>query len=248
MEFIKALEAWGIPLFALISIVVLFLIFQLIGAIGDAANKTMPAFMQIFKIIKDKKKEKAQAKLDKLAQEKEVAEMLAALKEQQAKVEVLLIDVQKHYNADNIAMRDKWMLEVNTTMHWAKERAKVYDASVGELTELGDIVKQLTSDVKQLNEDLRTNNSMTAQLYKDINRHRILDFAHNLVNNSKKAEVVIYTEEEINKIRDIYEDYEKFLHQYGGTNGQVDNAMKVIDKAERGEFPNIRIVHDLRDI
>ena len=38
MEFIKALESWGIPLFALIGIVVLFLIFQLIGAIGDAAN------------------------------------------------------------------------------------------------------------------------------------------------------------------------------------------------------------------
>ena len=86
---------------------------------------------------KQKEIKEVQAKLDKLAQEKEVAEILAAVKEQQAKVEVLLTDVQNHYNADNIAMRDKWMLEVNTTMHWARERAKVYDASVGELTELG---------------------------------------------------------------------------------------------------------------
>ena len=64
--------------------------------------------------------------------------------------------LNEHYNSDNIAKRDAWM-------QWVNARAKVYDASVAELT--------------GLKETLSSNNALTLDLYIDIHRNRINDFA-----------------------------------------------------------------------
>ena len=45
----------------------------------------------------------------------------------------------------------------------------------------------------------------------------------------------------------FHEDYEKFLHRYGGTNGEVDDAMVIIRRAESGEFTTIEFLEDIRD-
>ena len=191
----------------------------------------------------------------------DVQTKLPSIEAKQNEVNDFLKEVKQHYGEDNIAKRDKWMLEVNTTMHWAKERAKVYDSSVNDLIALKDIVKEHTNQLKEHTEQIKTqtktidkyaeemhlNNEMTSQLYKDINRNRILDFSHKLLNDKESDKIAIYSQEEFNKIHEIYEDYERFLQTYGGTNGQVDRAMKTIEKAENGELgSNIKIIENLK--
>ena len=142
-------------------------------------------------------------------------------------------EFNKHYNPEAIKQRDDWMC-------WVNKRADVYDASVSDLVSL----KKLIEDMR---EDQKYNSEIASQLYKDFCRNRILDFAHALLNARKAEKPVIYSREEFKKIRAIHTDYEKFLRRYGGTNGEVDDAMEIVRKAERGELPNIEFLEDLRD-
>ena len=88
---------------------------------------------------------------------------------------------------------------------------------------------------------------MTSDLYKQSARGDILNFAHRLVNARKADKPVIFSREEFHKIRKTYDAYEEFLHTYGGTNGEVEDAMETIRKAERRELPNIEFLEDVRD-
>ena len=109
------------------------------------------------------------------------------------KVQVLLNEVNQHYSEDNITKRDKWM-------QWVNERAVVYDASVAELTALKDA--------------LASNNELTLDLYININRNRIIDFASKIVNHN-----VAVSREEFNRIFKTYNDYESILKKHNKTKG-----------------------------
>ena len=76
-------------------------------------------------------------------------------------VKTLLNDVNEHYSADNITKRNEWM-------QWVNNRTKVYDASIAELT--------------SLKETLESNNELTLDLYINVNRNRIIDFASKIAN------------------------------------------------------------------
>lgn len=227
---------WGIPVSILGVLGLIFVLIQIIGEIIELCGKTVPVFFKLRKLItkwNTVRKEKKQ-------QFAKMSATLYTIREQQERVEKLLNEVNEHYSQDNITKRDRWMLDVNSKFKWIDERAKVYDKSVAELTQLTDIVK------KQ-NDALDLNNEMTSELYKQTTRTQILDFSHKIVNARKADKPVIFSREEFRKIRKSYEAYEKFLHRYGGTNGEVDDAMSIIRDAESGKLPNIEFLEDLRD-
>lgn len=264
MEFLRALEGWGIPLSVLIAVAVLFILLQFIGELVEVCGKTAPTFLKIRKWFKARKEAKKQREL----QYAENTQMLKEIKEQQTRVESLLAESAKraeytdelnrknceiiadfnaHYCPEKIAQRDKWMLEVNSTMHWAKERAIVYDASVNELKELAEVVKKQSDVVEKQSVALDLNNKMTSDMYKHSCRRDILDFEHKIINARKADKPLVISREEFRKIRKTYDAYEEFLQTYGGTNGEVDDAMEVIRRAERGEYSYIEFLEDLRD-
>ena len=135
-------------------------------------------------------------------------------------VQVLLNDVNQHYSADNITKRDAWM-------QWVNERAAVYDASVEELTALKDA--------------LAANNELTLDLYININRNRIIDFASKITNDK-----LAVSREEFNRIFKVYHEYEEILEKYNKTNGEVDIAIRIIEESYKEHMKNRSFIEDIR--
>ena len=135
-------------------------------------------------------------------------------------VRTLLSDVNQHYSEDNITKRNEWM-------QWVNERATVYDASVSEL--------------KALKDALASNNELTLDLYININRNRIIDFASKIVNEN-----VAVSREEFNRIFKVYADYEKILHKYNKTNGEVDIAIRIIKESYANHMREHSFIEDIR--
>lgn len=147
---------------------------------------------------------------------KEKREIRETLRE----VKTLLNDVNKHYSEDNISKRDKWM-------QWVNERAVVYDASVAELTGMKDT--------------LSSNNELTLDLYIDIHRNRIIDFASKVSN-----EKIPVSREEFNRIFKTHDKYEAILEKYNMTNGEVDIAMRIIADSYATHMKNHSFLEDIR--
>ena len=135
-------------------------------------------------------------------------------------VQALLNEVNQHYSDDNITKRDEWM-------RWVNDRAIIYDASVAELTALKDA--------------LSSNNELTLDLYININRNRIIDFASRIVNNN-----VVVSREEFNRIFKTYDEYESILEKHNKTNGEVDIAISIIKDAYTTNMKNHSFVEDIR--
>lgn len=218
-ELIEALGIWGVPTGILIILFVIFVFMQITGEIIEWCGKTAPIWLKLRKLITKRRdaRKKKEAERDNA-----LIEATKAIKE-----------FNKHYNPEAIKKRDDWMC-------WVNKRADVYDASVNDLVSLKKLIENMREDQKY-------NSEIASQLYKDFCRNRILDFAHALINARKAEKPAIYSREEFKKIRAIHTDYEKFLRRYGGTNGEVDDAMEIIRKAEIGELPNIEFLEDLRD-
>lgn len=135
-------------------------------------------------------------------------------------VKVLLEDVNQHYSADNIAKRDAWM-------QWVNDRTKVYDASVDEL--------------KQLKQSIADGNALMLDLYININRNRIIDFASKVAN-----ETLVTSREEFNRIFKVYKEYEEVLEKHHMKNGEVDVAYRVITEAYEERLHNHTFLEDVR--
>lgn len=199
---IAFLEYLSVPEKIGASIILIFLIMQIIGEFLEFKGKVVPECIKIRKFFARKNKEN-----------KQINETLQQVKE-------LLNDVNNHYSEDNISKRDKWM-------QWVNERAVVYDASVLELTALKDA--------------LASNNELTLDLYININRNRIIDFASKIVN-----EKVAVSREEFNRIFKIYNDYETILEKHKKTNGEVDIAIRIIEESYANHMKNHTFIEDVR--
>jgi hypothetical protein len=158
----------------------------------------------------------ARKKVEKQKIQNEREETAKTLKE----VKQLLNDVNQHYSADNIAKRDEWM-------QWVNDRVKVYDASIVELIELKEHFKE--------------NNAITLDMYININRNRILDFASKVVDGK-----CLVSREEYNRIFKIYEEYEETLEKYGKTNGEVDIAYRIINESYEEHMKKHSFIEDNR--
>ena len=184
------------------ALVGMFLIMQVIGELLEFKGKVVPEFVKIRKYFFRKSKEKQQ-EIDTLKQ-----------------VQVLLNEVNQHYCSDNINQRNEWM-------NWVNSRAKVYDASVAELT--------------KLKEALDANNELTLDLYINVNRNRIIDFASKIANEN-----AIVSREEFNRILKVYHEYESILKKYHKTNGEVDIAYRIITESYADHMKNHTFLEDVR--
>lgn len=135
-------------------------------------------------------------------------------------VKILLADVNSHYNADNIQKRNEWMA-------WVNSRAEVYDASIEEL--------------KELKQSIADGNALTLDLYINVNRNRIIDFASKVANEN-----VIISREEFNRIFKVYREYEEVLEKHHMTNGEVDIAYRVIVEAYEERLRDHTFLEDVR--
>ncbi len=135
-------------------------------------------------------------------------------------VEILLAEVNTHYSADNIAKRDEWMT-------WVNNRAQVYDAALNDLTAMKDSIEH--------------NNQLTLDLYININRNRIIDFARIVANEDK-----LISKEEFNRIFKIHTEYENVLAAHHMTNGEVDIAYKIIKEAYQERLRDNTFLEDIR--
>lgn len=185
-----------------VVIILLFVIMQVFGELLEFKGKVVPEFVKIRKYFARKKQEKNQ------------------INETLKQVQALLSDVNKHYSEDNITKRNEWM-------QWVNDRAKVYDASVCELT--------------SLKEALSSNNELTLDLYININRNRIIDFASKIANES-----VSVSREEFNRIFKIYNDYEAILEKYNKTNGEVNIAIRIIKESYENHMKHHSFIEDTR--
>lgn len=190
------------PTKAAITIVAFFLAMNFIGELLEFKGKVVPEYMKIRKYFCRKKEEREQAH-----------EMFKEVQE-------LLHEVHQHYSHDNITKRNEWMA-------WVNARAKVYDASVEELTALKDA--------------LANNNELTLDLYINSNRNRIIDFASKIANGN-----VVVSREEFNRIFKVYNDYENILKKYNKTNGEVDVAHRIIIEAYENHLKKHSFIEDVR--
>lgn len=145
-------------------------------------------------------------------------------KEKQAKLLERLAEklesFESHYNPDNIAKRNEWM-------QWVNDRAEVYDASVKELT--------------TFQETLEVTKELTLDLYINVNRNRIIDFAGKVINENATV-----SREEFNRIFKIYDEYEAILEKYGKTNGEVEISIRIIREAYEVHMRNHTFIEDSR--
>ena len=125
-----------------------------------------------------------------------------------------------HYNPDKIAKRNEWM-------QWVNNRAMVYDDAINKLLLLQD----------KLNE----NNEITLDLYINVNRNRILDFARIVADDNALA-----SREEFNRIYKVNKEYHDTLSKYNKVNGEVDTAIKIIDEAYDHRMKNHSFIEDIR--
>ena len=184
------------------TIILAFLVMQIIGEILEFKGKIVPEFVKVRKYFIRKNQEKLQ------------------INDTLQKVQALLNDVNQHYSSDNITKRDQWM-------QWVNDRAKVYDASVAELTALKDV--------------LASNNELTLDLYININRNRIIDFASKIANDT-----VVVSREEFNRIFKTYKEYEEVLEKHNKTNGEVDIAISIIKDSYTTHLKNHSFIEDVR--
>lgn len=179
-----------------------WIILNIVGELVEKTGKIVPEFMKVRKFFTRKKEEKKRQK-----------QLLI-------NVETLLNDVNQHYSEDNIAKRNEWM-------EWVNSRARIYDQSIAELTEM----KQSIAD----------NNKLTLDLYININRNRIIDFASKVANEN-----VLISKEEFNRIFKIYQDYEAVIEQHHMTNGEVDIAYRVIQESYKERLRDHTFLEDVR--
>ena len=217
MEFLdKIIETLSLPGFVVTTLIVCYALLQLIGEAVEIFGKLVPEFLKIRKFFARKKKEKqAQAELIRSQ-----SELIKSQSEVLGQVQTLITDFNNHYSNDNIEKRNDWIA-------WVNDRAKVYDASV--------------QDLKDLHKTIADSSALTLDLYINVNRNRIIDFASKVANEN-----IIISKEEFNRIFKIYKEYEEVLAKHKMTNGEVDISYKVIQEAYVERLKDNSFLEDIR--
>ena len=196
------LEYLNAPAKLIIIFAVVFLGIQIIGEILEFKGKVVPEFVKIRKYFKRKKVER---------------ETLQALPETLQNVQTLLDNVNKHYSEDNIAMRDRWIKDVNTKLEehdgWREEFDKKLDA----------------------------NTDVTLSILIDNKRTAIIDFAARVVDESAPV-----THEQFKRALKLYDEYEAIIKEKNMKNGEIDIAHRIIMESYENHLRNHTFIEDVR--
>ena len=213
------IEYLNIPTKIAIILICTFFIVQAIGELLEFKGKVVPEFIKIRKYFARKKKERlALTKMTILLEEYQ--EMQTTISD----VRRLLIDIDKHYSKDNIAMRDGWMKEVNEHISESEKRRIEQDCLM-----------------RELNKKLDKNNADTLSLLIDNKRDTIINFASKVIDENYPV-----TKEQFNRVFRIYEEYEDIIKENGLTNGEVDIAIRIIREAYEKHLKTHTFIEDVR--
>lgn len=190
------------PAKAAIVIVGLFLVMQVIGEFLEFKGKVVPEFAKVRKIFARRKRER-----------QIIQDVSVTLDE----VKKSLDEINAHYSADNITMRDKWMKLVN-------DKLEQYDGSLAELSH-----------------KLDKNSQDTLSILIENKRSVIIGFAELVIDESKPV-----TREQFNRVFKMYQDYEGIISENGLTNGEVDVAIQIIKDAYESHMRNHSFIEDVR--
>ena len=196
------LEYLNAPAKLIFILAAVFLGIQIIGEILEFKGKVVPEFVKIRKYFARKKAER---------------ETLKVLPETLQKVKESLDMVNQHYSADNIAMRDQWIKDVNTKLEEHDGWRKDFD------------------------EKLDANTEVTLSILIDNKRTAIIDFAARVVDENTPV-----THEQFKRALKLYDEYEAIIKEKNMKNGEIDIAHRIIMESYENHLRNRTFIEDVR--
>lgn len=196
------IEYLNVPSQIAIALIAVLFVLQLIGEFLNFKGKAVPEIMSIRKYFARKKSERKVIR--------ELPETIQDLKN-------IVNNIDKHYNADNISMRDKWVDSVNNKLMLEDK-----------------LVRELDKKLDEANKDI-------VSILVDNKRDTIIDFASRVSNSS-----VLVTKEQFNRVFKLYKEYEDLISKNGLTNGEVDIAYRIIVESYEEHLSNHTFIEDTR--
>lgn len=196
------IEYLNVPSQIAIALIAVLFVLQLIGEFLNFKGKAVPEIMSIRKYFARKKSERKVIR--------ELPETIQDLKN-------IVNNIDKHYNADNISMRDKWIDSVNSKLILEDK-----------------LIRDLNKKLDEANKDI-------VSILVDNKRNTIIDFASRVSNSS-----VLVTKEQFNRVFKIYKEYEDLISKNGLTNGEVDIAYRIIVESYEEHLSNHTFIEDTR--
>lgn len=211
-DLLTGIEFLNIPTKITIAIIGLFFVLQIIGELLEFKGKMVPEFIKVRKyfIRKQKERETLNKMIELLPTLQEVPGTLKS-------VQGLLSNVDCHYKADNISMRDGWMQNVNN-----------------KLEQNDQVVKELNAKMDKANADIVT-------LIVENQRNAIINFAARVVDDNNPA-----TREEFRRIFSIYDKYEETIEKNGLTNDEVNISYQIINEAYTKRLRTHSFIEDVK--
>lgn len=196
------IEYLNVPSQIAIALIVVLFVLQLIGEFLNFKGKAVPEIMSIRKYFARKKSER-----------KVIRELPNTIQD----LKNIVNNIDKHYNADNISMRDKWIDSVNNKLMMEDK-----------------LVRDLDKKLDEANKDI-------VSILVDNKRDTIIDFASRVSNSS-----VLVTKEQFNRVFKLYKEYEDLISKNGLTNGEVDIAYRIIVESYEEHLSNHTFIEDTR--
>lgn len=196
------IEYLNVPSQIAIALIAVLFVLQLIGEFLNFKGKAVPEIMSIRKYFARKKSE------HKII--RELPDTIQDLKN-------IVNNIDKHYNADNISMRDKWIDSVNNKLMMEDK-----------------LVRDLDKKLDEANKDI-------VSILVDNKRDTIIDFASRVSNSS-----VLVTKEQFNRVFKLYKEYEDLISKNGLINGEVDIAYRIIVESYEEHLSNHTFIEDTR--
>lgn len=196
------IEYLNVPSQIAIALIAVLFVLQLIGEFLNFKGKAVPEIMSIRKYFARKKLER---------------KVIRELPDTMQELKNIVNNIDKHYNADNIYMRDKWIDSVNKKLNMEDK-----------------LVRDLDKKLDEANKDI-------VSILVDNKRDTIIDFASRVSNSS-----VLVTKEQFNRIFKLYKEYEDLISKNGLTNGEVDIAYRIIVESYEEHLSNHTFIEDTR--
>ena len=201
-KMLEFIEYINLPTGVAFSLVGIILLMNAIGEFLALKGKIVPEYIQMRKYFKRKREER---------------ETLKKIPETLDNVQALLDNVNQHYSADNITMRNSWM-------EWVNKQANIYDVSIAELEKKMD-----------------KNNEITLSLLIDNKRNFIIDFASKAADLSRPI-----TREQYRRFFKVHKEYEELIAANGITNGEVDVAYRIGEESYEERTKKHAFLEDMR--
>lgn len=196
------IEYLNVPSQIAIALIAVLFVLQLIGEFLNFKGKAVPEIMSIRKYFSRKKLERKVIR--------ELPDTIQDLKN-------IVNNIDKHYNVDNISMRDKWIDSVNNKLMMEDK-----------------LVRDLDKKLDEANKDI-------VSILVDNKRDTIIDFASRVSNSN-----VLVTKEQFNRVFKLYKEYEDLISKNGLTNGEVDIAYRIIVESYEDHLSNHTFIEDTR--